>query len=102
PVREGPPPALHGADGFPWPPGGLATLAGDGPIGLVQGRYGSDPHRNFELVVPRGDSLFLYWRDNARTPDPPGRPAAPRRGAPGRCVRRRSVQPTTVTAGSTR
>jgi Domain of unknown function (DUF4185) len=73
-VPEGDDLVLYFLDGFTWRPGGLATLSGDGPIGLVQGRYGSDPHRNFELVVPRGDSLFLYWRDNARTPDLPWRP----------------------------
>jgi hypothetical protein len=38
----------------------------NGPHGFVQGRYGADRHRNFELIVPRGDVLSLYWRENDR------------------------------------
>lgn len=69
---------LYWLDGFgpnaAWRPGGLLTNAGDGPHGAVQGRYGADPHRNFELLVPRGDSAYGYWRDNSRN-DRPTRPA---------------------------
>jgi len=57
---------LYWYDGTPWHPGGLITAAGDGPFGFAQGRYGNDPNRNFELVVPRGDTLTHYWRDNSR------------------------------------
>jgi hypothetical protein len=73
-VPEGDDLVLYWLDDFTWRPSGLATLAGDGPIGLVQGRYGTDPHRNFELAVPRGDVLFMYWRDNSRPPELPWRP----------------------------
>jgi Domain of unknown function (DUF4185) len=66
---------LYWLDGTTWRPGGIATLIGDGPAAMVQGRYGVDPHRNFELVVPRRDMLVTYWRDNSRSPDLPWRPA---------------------------
>ena len=65
---------LYWFDGNVWRPGGLATLRGNGPVGFVQGKYGADPHRNFELAVPRGDALVLYWRDNTRAPELPWRP----------------------------
>jgi Domain of unknown function (DUF4185) len=69
---------LYWLDGFGagarWRSGGLITNAGDGPVGFVQGRYGSDPHRNFELAVPRRDALYLYWRENDRPPNRPWRP----------------------------
>jgi hypothetical protein len=58
--------ALYWFDGSVWRPGGILAVAGDGPAGFVQGRYGEDPHRNFEVVVPRGDTLMLYWRENNR------------------------------------
>ena len=74
-VPEGDDLVLYWLDGATWRPGGIATLAGDGPASLVQGRYGADPHRNFELVVPRGAALVTYWRDNSRLPDLPWRPA---------------------------
>jgi hypothetical protein len=61
---------MYWLDGFGpgsrWRSGGLVTNAGDGPFGAVQGHYGGDPHRNFELLVPRGDAVAAYWRDNAR------------------------------------
>lgn len=76
-VPEGRDVVLYWLDGFGsgsrWRPGGLVTNAGDGPLGFVQGRYGTDPHWNFEVVVPRGDTLCLYWRENSRT-DLPWRP----------------------------
>jgi hypothetical protein len=36
-VPEGGDLVLYWLDGFTWRPGGLATLAGDGPVGMVQG-----------------------------------------------------------------
>jgi hypothetical protein len=76
-VAEGPDLVLYWLDwGGPqptWKPGGLITDGGDGPAGFVQGRYGADPHRNFEVVVPRGDALAVYWRDNTRAEMPPWR-----------------------------
>ena len=76
-VAEGPDLVLYWLDwGGPpptWKPGGLITDAGDGPVGFVQSRYGADPHRNFEVVVPHGDALAVYWRDNTRAEMPPWR-----------------------------
>ena len=48
-----------------WKPGGFVSKAGDGPIGFVQGRHGTGPNFNFEVLVPRGDVLEGYWRNNA-------------------------------------
>ncbi len=36
-----------------------------GPAGFVQGPFGVGVHKNFEVLVPRGDILSHYWRDNA-------------------------------------
>jgi hypothetical protein len=66
--------AGFGPDDYRWLPGGLITNAGSGPHGAVQGRYGVDPHRNFELLVPRDDIAAAYWRDNSRA-SLPWRPA---------------------------
>ena len=62
--RAGIPPA--------WKPGGKVAKAGDGPVGFVQGRYGTAPHLNFEVVVPRVDVLDAYFRNNARSDRPWG------------------------------
>jgi hypothetical protein len=67
----------NSATGATWRWGGLVASAGDGPVGFVQGRYGADPHRNFEALVPHGDLLAHHWRDNmlADRPWKPGIPA---------------------------
>jgi len=73
-VPEGPDLVLYWLDGFgpgaSWRPGGTITRAGDGPVGFVQGRYGAPPNHNFEVVVPRGDTLAVYWRENTKTSKP--------------------------------
>lgn len=73
-VAEGEDVVLYWFDGSDWKPGGLITSRVDGPMGFVQGRYGVDPDRNFEVVVPRGDAIVGYWRDNSR-PSKPWLPA---------------------------
>lgn len=57
--------ASYWFDGDRWHPAGTVTSLIHGPVGFVQGRYGPAAHPNFEVVVPRGDALFLYFRDNA-------------------------------------
>jgi len=69
-VEEGADLVLHWYDGSTWRPGGLITTGVGGPVGFVQGRYGVDPNRNFEVVVPRGDVLAGFWRDNSRSSKP--------------------------------
>jgi hypothetical protein len=47
-----------------WRFGGIVTNRATGPAGFYQGTYGEDANPNFEVVVPEGDVLAHYWRDN--------------------------------------
>ena len=48
-----------------WRFGGIITNNATGPAGFCQGTYGEpDGNPNFEVVVPEGDKLVHYWRDN--------------------------------------
>jgi len=57
-----------------WKFGRIISDRATGPAGFVQGRFGQTPHTNFEVVVPEGDVLAHYWRDNTIAQDPPWRP----------------------------
>ncbi len=56
---------LYWYDGAYWRSGGVVAPGTAQPIGFVQGRYGTGPNWNFEVIVPRGDSLDHYWRNNS-------------------------------------
>jgi hypothetical protein len=47
-----------------WKFGGIITDRATGPAGFCQGSYGNESNPNFEVVVPEGDVLAHYWRDN--------------------------------------
>ena len=48
-----------------WRFGGIITSKATGPAGFCQDTYGqSNGNPNFEVVVPEGDKLVHYWRDN--------------------------------------
>jgi hypothetical protein len=47
-----------------WKFGGIITDRAAGPAGFCQGSYGNESNPNFEVVVPEGDVLTHYWRDN--------------------------------------
>jgi hypothetical protein len=55
----------HLAPGLPWKAGGVVAPEVSGPPGFVQGPFGSDKHKNFEVVVPVGDRVDHWWRDNS-------------------------------------
>ena len=48
-----------------WKFGGFITNKATGPAGFCQGTFGeADGNPNFEVIVPEGDTLVHYWRDN--------------------------------------
>lgn len=47
-----------------WRFGAVITNKATGPAGFIQGRDGISPNTNFHVVVPEGDRLIHYWRDN--------------------------------------
>src|SRR4029453_2062195 len=47
-----------------WKSSAIITNRATGPAGFCQGSYGDEPNPNFEVVVPEGDVLVHYWRDN--------------------------------------
>ncbi len=47
-----------------WRFGAVITTQATGPAGFCQGTFGDAPNTNFEVVVPEGDRLALYFRDN--------------------------------------
>jgi hypothetical protein len=56
----------HLTPGLPWKAGGVVAPEVSGPPGFVQGPFGSaDEHKNFEVVVPVGDRIEHWWRDNS-------------------------------------
>jgi Domain of unknown function (DUF4185) len=51
---------------LPWKFGGIISSQATGPAGFVQGDFAEvQLHKNFEVVVPEGDKLSHYWRDNS-------------------------------------
>lgn len=53
------------APALKWKFGGVITNKATGPAGFFQGTYGNaNANPNFEVVVPEGDTLVHYWRDN--------------------------------------
>jgi Domain of unknown function (DUF4185) len=70
-VREGMRIVLYwrewNAAGQPWKPGGVVVARATGDPAFIQGKFGSVPHTNFEVVFPVDDRLELYWRDNTPT-----------------------------------
>jgi len=53
--------------GFPWHPTVVITNKATGPGSIIQSTYkgSGSSHGNFEVVVPEGNDLVHYWRDNA-------------------------------------
>jgi hypothetical protein len=51
----------------PWQRGQVISSSASGPGCILQGdfRSGSGEHGNFEVVVPEGNELVHYWRDNS-------------------------------------
>jgi hypothetical protein len=47
-----------------WRFGAIITTKATGPAGFAQGSWGDGPNYNFEVVVPEGDALAHYFRDN--------------------------------------
>jgi hypothetical protein len=64
-----------------WKFGGIITDRATGPAGFSQGSYGNESNPNFEVVVPEGDVLAHYWRDNTDGDQPWYRGGTVTRGA---------------------
>jgi len=53
---------------FTWKSTKVITSKATGPGCIIQSTYGSPAHPgNFEVIVPEGNNLRHYWRDNADT-----------------------------------
>jgi hypothetical protein len=55
----------HLAPGLPWRTGGVVAPLVSGPPSFVQGPFGLNEHKNFEVVAPVGERLEHWWRDNS-------------------------------------
>jgi hypothetical protein len=55
------------SSGFPWHRSVVVSNIATGPATMIQGSFGSTPTRpgNFEALVPEGNNLVHYWRDNS-------------------------------------
>lgn len=49
----------------PWQRGEIISANISGPGSIIQSSFGTGGHGNFEVVVPEGNSLVHYWRDNS-------------------------------------
>ncbi len=54
----------------PWQRGQRISPNASGPGAIIQGQLGSEPHYNFEVVVPEGNDLVHYWHDNGDVNSP--------------------------------
>ncbi|KAH8672851.1 hypothetical protein BGZ60DRAFT_405718 [Tricladium varicosporioides] len=53
---------------YTWYEGGVITTHATGPGCIIQSTYGKPGVGNFEVLVPEGNSLNHYWRDNSQQP----------------------------------
>ena len=58
----------NSATNKPWKRGVIVSQNATGPASMMEGYHGKDKHHagNFEVLIPEGDNLIGYWRDNHR------------------------------------